>query len=302
MTAEEPGLALDPTAIGRLTPEELDRWLERLEARVPTFERLVHLAPGGATNVLVFGDTHGDWRSTQEVVREFRAEAARMLLLGLGAYIDRPPADCPNGSALNALLLLGLAAETPGRVILLQGNHETARRVGVQPHQLGEELRALWGPSPSRYGRVMGLLERGPYAALSPSGVYFAHAGFPDRSLREDPGLGFSASGEELLFDVVWRDAALSDIDRGTSPPFGESDLHRFLDRAGAQLFLRGHDPTIAGRWIYGDRCLTLHTTRIYERYGGVLRARVPLDRPVRSRDDLEVAHLATEGRSFPSG
>ena len=289
---------LGPEAIAALAPEEVDRWLDRLEAGVPLHDRLLRIPQQAEAAAIVFGDTHGDWRSTAELLTEFRSDP-RTVLIGLGDYIDRPPDDCPEGSLINALLLLGLAAERPDRVVLLQGNHETARRVAVLPHSLPEEVDALWGPDVARYARVMGLLERGPFTAISSSGVYFAHAGFPARSLRGDPRLGFDGEGEELVFDVAWRDAAASPVDRGTSPPFTEGDLERFLAAAGCRFFLRGHDATLAGRWIYGDRCLTLHTTRIYERYGGVLVARVPLDRAVSSRADIAVRHLATEGRSY---
>ncbi|HEV2449633.1 MAG TPA: hypothetical protein VGU43_04385, partial [Thermoplasmata archaeon] len=101
-----------------------------------------------------------------------------------------------------------------------------------------------------------------------------------------------------------WRSAGASRIDRGFLGPFSESELERFLGEIGAAIFLRGHDPDLTGRPVYHDRCLTLHTSRIYELYGGVVIARLPLDRQVRSVEELRVEHLETEerGRKPPAG
>ena len=87
---------------------------------------------------------------------------------------------------------------------------------------------------------------------------------------------------------------------RNVVPPFDEAALDRFFVRSGARLFLRGHDPDLTGRPLYRGRCLTLHTCRVYQRFGGVLVARLPLDRDVASVADLSIDHLDTEGREYP--
>jgi hypothetical protein len=83
----------------------------------------------------------------------------------------------------------------------------------------------------------------------------------------------------------------------GEIPPWGERELEQFLHASGLTTFWRGHDPDLSGRALYHGRVMTLHTTRSYERYGGVLLAVLPLDRPLPSVDAAEVRHLATEGR-----
>lgn len=291
---------LGPREILDLSPEEADRLLERLEGLVPTRPPLVTIAPGRAREAIVFGDTHGDWRSTEAVARRFLAAPGDRLLIGLGDYVDRAPEDCPEGSVANALYLLELAAEFPDLVYLLQGNHETVRVVSALPHDLPEEVDLLWGPDPARYARLLGLLERGPLAAILPNGVYLAHGGFPRGTgdVRE----AFRAISEATVLDVAWTDCGSSGLDRGLGAPFNETDLARFQAATGTRLFLRGHDPDIAGQAAYDGRCLTLHTTRYYERFGGVIVARVPLDRPVAGASDVRVEHLETEGRQFPSG
>jgi hypothetical protein len=291
-----------PEEILASSPEEADRFLDFLERKVPVRPGFVELPPKGFAEALVFGDTHGDWRSTVEVEQRFlRSEGAPRCLVGLGDYIDRPPTDCAAGSVVNALLLLRLAARYPDRVFLLQGNHETTRRIPVLPHSLAEEVDDLWGPLAERYTRIVALLERGPLAAASASGAYFAHAGFPRGPLPASWRRAFEDVDDSQLIELVWAECDASRVRRGVTDAWGGDDLSRFFASSGLSVFLRGHDPDVMGRPLYGARCLTLHTSRIYERYGGVLVAYVPLDRPLGSVSDVRVEHLATEGHRFPA-
>ena len=286
-----------------LSPEEVDRLLDRLERTVPVRPGFVDLPQRDFPEAIVFGDTHGDWRSTAEVERRFfDATGGPRCLVGLGDYVDRPPGDCPNGSVVNALRLLSLAGRYPDRVFLIQGNHETSRRIPVLPHSLAEEVDDLWGPVEERYTRLVALLERGPLAAASASGVYFAHAGFPRGSLPASWRRAFEEPDDSRLIDLVWSDPDATRHQHGADRPWTEAELLGFLGRAQESAFVRGHDPDLTGRPLYGGRCLTLHTTRIYERYGGVIVARVPLGSPVGNVVDLRVEHLGTEGQRFDSG
>ncbi len=289
-----------PEEILTLSPEEADRLLTHLERRVPVHPPWVELPSRPDGQAIVFGDSHGDWRSTREVVGRLEEDPPHRILVGLGDYVDRAPDDAGEGSVANALYLLALAAEAPDRVVLLQGNHETDRRIAVVPHDLPEEVDSLWGPVPERAARLAGLLERGPLAAGTSTGVYFAHAGFPLHRPRSDWRHALDAVDEETLAEVVWAECGASRLRRGGAPAWTAADLTRFFEDSGFRVFVRGHDPDLTGRAVYGGRCLTLHSTRVFERYGGVLCARVPLDSPVRSADDVRVEHLATEGRSYP--
>jgi len=292
--------ALAPETVLAMSPEEADTLLERLERTVPVHPPLVELPPGAFDEAIVFGDTHGDWRSTLEVIARFEEAGGSRLLVGLGDYVDRPPDDCPEGSVANALLLLDRVSRRPNQVFLLQGNHETVRRVPTLPHDLAEEVDQLWGPDATRYSRLLGLLERGPFA-LTTEGAYLAHAGFPAVGDRPRWQSAFDRVDDDALLDLVWMGCGASRIRRGPVPVFTESDLDRFLAATGLSLFLRGHDPDLNGRPVYQGRCLTLQTTRVYERYGGVVAARLPGRRPLRSTRDLALEHLPTEGRTFAS-
>jgi hypothetical protein len=295
-----PSRWLSPPEILQLDESGADTLLEQLEATVPVLPPLVDLPGDPFREALVFGDSHGDWHSTLRVADQFLAAPESRCLVGLGDYIDRAPDDCGEGSVANALFLLQLVAQFPGRVFLLQGNHETVRRLSVLPHDLPEEVDLLWGPEPDRYNRLVGLLERGPLAAVSAGGAYLAHAGFPRGPLPPEWRDAFDKVGDDRLAEIVWAECGASRNRRGATASFSESDLARFLTAAGARVMLRGHDADLAGRSVYHDRCLTLHTTRLYEQFGGVLFARLPLDHPVRSTQDVLLEHVETEGQEFP--
>ncbi|MGP8074900.1 MAG: metallophosphoesterase [Thermoplasmata archaeon] len=283
-----------------LGPAEADALLSELEQTVPRRPAFVTLAESRWDRAFVFGDSHGDWRSSGEVVQRFEAGGPGAVLVGLGDYVDRPPRDCGEGSVANAIFLLSTAARHPDRVFLIQGNHETARRVGVSPHDLPDEIERLWGPRPERYSRLMGLLERGPIAVATASGAYLAHAGFPRHLGPGTWSQVFDRVDDELLFEIVWAECAESRHRRGAAEPWGPDALDQFLAASGLSIVLRGHDPDLAGKKLYGDRVVTLHTTRTYQRYGGVLVGVLPLASPLPSVSDLSIEHLSTEGRTFP--
>jgi hypothetical protein len=287
-----------PSELLRLSSEDADTLLDHLEGRVPVRSPLVEIPAGTAEEAIVFGDSHGDWRSTEEVVKRYRGGSR--CLIGLGDYLDRPPDDCGAGSVANGLYLLALAAEEPDRVFLIQGNHELVRRIPTVPHNLPVEVDELWGPDSTRYDRILGLLERGPLAVVTSNRAYLAHAGFPRGKLPTPWTEAFVSPDEERLAEITWAECDASRIRRGAALPWGERDLDRFLREADLRLMLRGHDPDLTGRPLFGGRCLTLHTSRIYERYGGVIVVRLPLRAPLRSVTDLSIEHLPTEGRSYP--
>jgi len=291
---------LAPETIGRLKVDEVDALLDRLERDVPRAPPFVTVGPDRGEEAIVFGDSHGDWPSVREVVARFESAGGRAVLLGLGDYVDRTPGTVPHGSAVNALYLLSVAARYPERTILLRGNHETDRTIPVAPRSLPDDLAGLWGHSPTRLDRVMALLERGPLAAATASGAYCAHAGFPRGALPTPWTAAFDGADLGRLGEIVWAECGASVIRRGVVPAFSRAELERFLDSAGLSVFLRGHDPDLAGRPVFGNRCLTLHTTVVYERYGGILLARVPLAGRLADLSDVRIEHLPTErdGRS----
>jgi len=294
----EAAVLRSPSELLRITPSQADELLTYLERRVPVRPPLVEIPEDGAPEAVVFGDSHGDWRSIEEVVRQYRG--GDRCLIGLGDYVDRPPDDCGAGSVANGLYLLELVAENPSRVTLIQGNHEVVRRIPAVPHNLPEEVDELWGFDATRYERLLGLFERGPLAVTTPNGAYLAHAGFPRGRLPIPWTAAFVNPDDDRLAEITWAECDASYIRRGATRAWGERDLDRFFQATGLSVMLRGHDPDLTGRSIYGGRCLTLHTSRVYERYGGVIIARVPLRAPLPSVAAITVEHLSTEGQTYP--
>ncbi|HYA54739.1 MAG TPA: hypothetical protein VEG42_03960, partial [Thermoplasmata archaeon] len=172
-------------------------------------------------------------------------------------------------------------------------------RIAALPHHLPDEVDELWGPDSTRYDRIVGLFERGPLAVTTANGAYLAHAGFPRGKLPIPWTAAFVDPNDDRLAEITWAECAASRIRRGAAPAWGERDLDQFLASTGLRLMLRGHDPDLVGRVVYHGRCLTLHTSRVYEQYGGVLVAYLPLKTPLDSAARLVVEHLPTEGRSF---
>ncbi len=289
-----------PEEILALRPAEADALLDSLEDRIPRHPRFVSIR-GAFREAIVIGDTHGDWRSTREAVARFEAGGIPRCLVGLGDYIDRPPPDCGAGSVANALYLLGLAGRYPDRVFLVQGNHEAARTIPASPHDLPQEIETLWGSDGGdRYRRLMELLERGPYAAALPNAIYCAHAGFPLIGNRSEWPGAFDRLDEAGAMQILWAACDESKSRRDAGIPWGGRDLERFFRATAFRIFLRGHDPDLTGQPLFDGRCLTLQTTRVYQRFAGVLLARVPLGHPLQSLRDVGIEHLPTEGRRFP--
>jgi hypothetical protein len=281
-----------PQDIEQMDASEVDALLARLDPQISSEPALVQVRPIGGKTMAVIGDTHGDWRSTQAAMAWFLDSPSDRAFVGLGDYVDRAPPDCPAGSAINALFLLSVKAAYPDQVFLIQGNHEAARRIPVVPHTLPDEMERRWGADRRRYSRLLGLLERGPLAGYTTSGAFLAHGGFPSR-LTTPWTERFRTTDETLLVELLWRDVEASHLDRGLSLPFDEEMLDHFLKATELRLFLRGHDPNMVGKSLYRDRCLTLHTSRAYAHYGGILVAHVPLDRPVHSTRDIDVIRLS---------
>jgi hypothetical protein len=268
--------------------------LDRLETRIPARERVVEI-PTQSTEALVVGDTHGDYLTTQYWMRNFwrRSRDQRGWLIGLGDYVDRTPRELPLGSLKNAWLWITLLSQGEGRVVALRGNHETPQLDPKAGLSVEQEARVLWGPDNQIGPRLRGLLSSLPLAARTESGVYLAHAGFP-RAEPSDPWAELENPSARTLWEVTWNDFEDSPAAgrRGIPvEPFTEAELRRFLNLTGTTLFLRGHDPHLAGQRLCGGRLLTIHSSRSIP--GAGFRAcRVPLGREVRTLDDLEVIEV----------
>ena len=255
--------------------EELDRIVSALPGK-PFLE----VPERSGAHAWLFGDTHGDWPTAQRVLEAaLRSGEGRDRAIFLGDYVDRTPPELPHGSVLNALSLLSAAATLPDRVVLLRGNHETQRQIPGILREAAVEARSLWGERTPMAERLEDAFGRLPLAALLSSGVYLAHAGFPRTRSAASLPEEFARTDDGLLFEVVWNDVLGSPVagSRGIPcPPFTEEEVGAFLRSIEAEIFVRAHDPYLAGQWSLGGKVLTLHTTRVFL-WAGLWRACVPL-------------------------
>ncbi len=236
--------------------------------------------------IQVVGDLHGDYVALLRALRYARNQVPPHRLVALGDYIDRntrrqpDPPTLPGGSLWVSACLLAWTSALPGEVVALQGNHESARRLPVPgPSFLREIRRALGrGDSLEIYRGFMDLLERLPWAARTRNGVFLAHGGIPP------PGrtavTGWRRQDLRLLEGLVWSDPEVDYQDRGVGFPYTRKEFDAALKGLGCGFMIKGHAPDHSGRYLFGDRLLTLHTSDLFETFGqgGVLMAEIPAD------------------------
>lgn len=299
MTAKAP-LPLDPPSIPLLPPEEVSELLETFLSQVPG-RSFCEVPSQPGRKALVFGDTHSDWPTVQALARRALQDPAGTWLMSTGDYVDRAPPELPFGSVINALYLLSLRLAHPDRVVLLRGNHETQRQLPILRNEVVDEARSLWGEPGGGIGdRILDAFDHLPLAATTESGAYLAHAGFPRERGKGGWKAALEKGGLQVLEEVVWNDLAVSSYAGGRGleiPPISERETIEFLREADLAVFLRGHDPTEAGRARYLNRVLTLHTSRVYD-WAGLHVAEFPLDGAL--RDLRDVVHSTLEPPPIP--
>jgi len=237
--------------------------------------RLIHLS---AERTIIFvGDTHGDREATEAVLARFLLPGHTIVFLG--DYVDRGP-----DSAGNLALLLETKLSYPDRLVLLMGNHEGWAGSPFSPADFWE------GPGPQSdpaYAETLSLL---PLAAYHPRRILAVHGGLPDVTAIEEIGNArlWSANWRKITWGD-WADAPGYILDAGASgrPTFGRDYFQEISSRLGLRALVRSHQPLVP-TYLFGDRCLTLFTSRVYgggERRVAVLRP----ERLVRNARDLEL-------------
>ncbi|MFW9832098.1 MAG: metallophosphoesterase, partial [Candidatus Thorarchaeota archaeon] len=101
--------------VAQFTTEDILHLLERVGPIFRSEPRLINLPN---TPLVFIGDTHGDWKATQTILKHCWETPS--VLVFLGDYVDRGPYQIEN---INLLFQLKITA--PERIIILRGNHET---------------------------------------------------------------------------------------------------------------------------------------------------------------------------------
>jgi hypothetical protein len=185
----------------------------------------------------------------KEALREYQGDAHVLFTGDLihGPHID--PEDWPDflgeyyrdasGDVVTAYA--GLAAQFPGRVHALLGNHEHGHIGGPHTAKFAADEVALLEQilGPTRTARMCGIIHTFALAAVSKCGVVFTHAA---------PAAQIDSLSELEAADLSGADYA-SPLDVLDNPVVGKILWARSASKAEAQRFLRAMNGTIA---IYG--------------------------------------------------
>lgn len=272
----------DADEVMSLDGSEIEECLERAVSILEGEKALVELDG----DVVFVGDTHGDFETTKAVVERF-FDADHLVFLG--DYIDREPVQWR--SIYNLTYLLLLKCRFPEKIILLKGNHECNYAIPCFPYEFEGEIIRRFG-SPRLHTKYVEVFSSMPLAALVKN-VFAAHGGIlkgADLECLRNIG----KNDPVALESVVWSDPVISPVFRGAGDPFTEEDLTQFLERIQAKVFIRGHDYSTSGISIFGDRCLTIFSSRRYKEMGngGILVART--DGEISRASDLRLEDFST--------
>ncbi len=239
-------------------------------------------------NIVFIGDTHGDFQTTKSIVNKF-FDADHLVFLG--DYIDREPVKW--GSIYNIAYLLSLKCRYPKKIVLLKGNHECNYALPCFPYEFEQEIIQKYG-SPRLHEKYVKVFSSMPLMILGGK-VFAAHGGIlKGANLEKLREIGKNDLG--AIEAIMWSDPVISPTFRGAGDPFNEKELKKFLDGIKARVFIRGHDYNTLGISIYGDRCLTIFSSRRYKDRGngGILVARTERTREISNASDLILEDFST--------
>ena len=257
-------------------------------------DRLVTLAPRG--EALVIGDLHGDFESLVLILRESKflqkmEKTGDATLIFLGDYGDRgeKPAE-----VYYAILKLKLAY--PKQVVLLRGNHEGPKDLMASPHDLPLRFQVRFGEDwVSIYEKTRDLWSCLYNAVFVEGRFLMVHGGIsPEINNLQDIAQAREGHNEALLEELLWNDPVegmrgVSSSPRGAGKLFGKDVTEKVLDRLGAKILIRGHEPSGTGFKIdQAGRVLTLFSRKgapYYNMHGAYLQ--LPLSGTYETTQDL---------------
>lgn len=225
--------------------------------------KLIILPPN--KDVLIVGDLHGDLETFKKILKltNFYNKVKQqedLILICLGDYIDRGP----NQVELMQLLL-SLLICYPNNIILLRGNHEGPRDIGVIPHDFPDELKHKIGDNWEKvYCSFLVLFNELYTACLIEEKALLVHGGIPVdvTSLDEIAFAHDTHPQESTLREILWNDPSRNSGSqpsfRGMGKLFGEDIANEFLKNIGVSMLIRGHKNFNNGYYFHGKIILTV--------------------------------------------
>lgn len=244
----------EPDAVSSLTAADIRDLLSRAQPLLEREKNLLEISKG---DVLVVGDTHGDFGAVKHIVTLWDQEKGSLVFLG--DYVDR------GGQQLETInFLLALKLTHPDKVFLLRGNHETPSvnsRYGfshVCIKKFGKEARKMY----DEYNNLFSYLS----SSLLCRRILLLHGGIPQGlDTLEDLNVlpkGDLDADNDILGQILWNDPSeLHDEfepnwERGIHCTFGKKVFFEFLETHHLDMVIRGHEVFLEGYKYFFDRKL----------------------------------------------
>lgn len=201
------------------------------------------------------GDTHGDLKTTQEIIEKYLKE--ENVIVFLGDYVDRG-----SFSKDNLDFLLKVKSENPERVYLLQGNHEGHSILKFFPADFWQSL------DKKQYQRYSSLVESFPLV-LTTKDIVALHGAPPD--VNNLKAINNIELGSDNWQQITWGDF----LDRKGEylglgvftgrPQFGKDYFLKVMKRFNKKVLVRSHQYD-SPLFLFNDRCVTVFTSSAYQR------------------------------------
>ena len=219
------------------------------------------------------GDTHGDFQSTQVVIKNFLKE--NIYLVFLGDYVDRGPFSKEN---IDYLLELNSKNEN---IILLAGNHEMFPIIELTPAEFWESL------SEEEFNYYKEKFLKFPLV-VSGNGFLALHGVIPNVDNLED--INKILPCDEDWMRIIWGDFREKEGeflgDFLGRPKYGKDYFEKVMKKLEKNVLIRSHDP-ISPERMFDNRCLTIFTSSAYKPERKV--AILDLEKEIKNIDDIEI-------------
>jgi len=229
--------------------------------------------------VIFVGDTHGDLKVSQKVIKEFLSPQNTIVFLG--DYVDRG-----SFSRENLDFLLEQKNKYPDQIILLQGNHEGHRFLKFSPAEFWESL------SIEEYQKYSQIVENFPLVVIAKN-IIALHGALPEIEKLED--FEKIEIGDENWFRICWGDFVEAPgenlgIDPFTGrPQFGRDYFLKIMEKLNKKVLIRSHQPN-APKFMFDNRCLTIFSSCAYDREREI--AILDFKKEIKSAKDLEIKRI----------
>jgi len=208
---------------------------------------LIHLPPEGIA--IIVGDLHGDLESLVSILKESRfikrVNKEKIFIVFLGDYGDRG-----ENSIEVYYIILTLKSVYRENVILLRGNHEGPKDLGVSPHDLPYFLRKRYGEKWERiYVNLRELFDFLPYSIIVKDKYLMLHGGLPE-DISSIHDLSYAYQNHPVkkdLEEILWNDPAEIEgsypSPRGAGKIFGKDITMKILNKLNVKTLIRSHQP-----------------------------------------------------------